>query len=139
MRKNDLDKILIIEEDSFGTPWSKDAFLHELENQYAYYLVALINNNIVGYIGAWLIFDEAHITTLAIIKDFKRRGLATHILEEFFKNVRKKSISKATLEVRVSNIAARSLYSKEGFIEVGLRKKYYSNNNEDALIMWKEL
>ena len=139
MLLTDIQQVLVIEEESFGSPWSENAFISEMKNQYAYYLVASIDNKVVGYIGAWLIFDEAHITTLAVAKEHRRQGIATLILEELFKNVREHQINKATLEVRVSNQRARKLYLQEGFVEVGVRKNYYSDNKEDAVIMWKQL
>jgi len=139
MLLTDIQQVLVIEEESFGSPWSKNAFISELKNQYAYYLVASIGDKVVGYIGAWLIFDEAHITTLAVAKEYRRQGIATLILEELFKDVRENQINKATLEVRVSNQRARKLYLQEGFVEVGVRKNYYSDNKEDAVIMWKQL
>ncbi|TDX50957.1 ribosomal protein S18-alanine N-acetyltransferase [Orenia marismortui] len=140
MKKRDLDQVLKIEEEVFsGSSWSKKAFINELKNKYSYYLVVTIADNIIGYIGGWLIFDEAHITTLAVSKEFRRQGIATGILEEFFEDIRNDNILKATLEVRVSNQGARKLYLKEGFVELGIRKNYYSDNQEDAIIMWKEL
>ncbi|OCL27762.1 ribosomal-protein-alanine N-acetyltransferase [Orenia metallireducens] len=135
----DIQDILMIEEESFSSPWSKNAFMSELKNQYAYYLVASIGDKLVAYIGAWLIFEEAHITTLAVAKEYRRQGIATLILEELFKDVRENQINKATLEVRVSNHKAKKLYLQEGFVEVGVRKNYYSDNKEDAVIMWKQL
>lgn len=135
----DIQDILVIEEESFSSPWSKNAFMSELKNQYAYYLVASIGDKLVAYIGAWLIFEEAHITTLAVAKEYRRQGIATLILEELFKDVRENQINKATLEVRVSNHKAKKLYLQEGFVEVGVRKNYYSDNKEDAVIMWKQL
>ena len=135
----DIQEVLVIEEESFGSPWSETAFISELKNQYAYYLVASISDKVVAYIGAWLIFDEAHITTLAVAKEHRGKGIATLILEKLFKDVRENQINKATLEVRVSNQRARKLYLQEGFVEVGVRKNYYSDNKEDAMIMWKQL
>ncbi len=139
MEQQDIEEIIAIENEAFGSPWSQNSFMKELDNPYAYYLVGLLDGVLASYIGAWLIFDEAHITTLAVTRQHRRKGLAGIILSKLLNDAQENGIMKATLEVRESNYAAQKLYKKKSFVDVGRRKKYYSDNQEDAIIMWKEL
>lgn len=140
MQKSDIDNVLKIEEVAYGDHhWSKDSFYGELSNELAHYYCAFdLKDNLLGYAGSWLILDEAHITTIAIAPEYRRKkigeALVTKILDSCYEN----EIKYITLEVRVSNIPAISLYEKYGFKSLGSRKGYYQNNNEDALIMWTE-
>lgn len=140
MAKEDIDDIIRIEEASYGEHhWSKDSFYSELNNQIARYFCAFDGeNNLMGYIGSWLVIDEAHITNVSVHPDYRRRhvgeALLSAVIEECFKNM----IKYITLEVRVSNNPAIKLYEKYLFKSLGTRKGYYQNNNEDALIMWTE-
>lgn len=140
MEERDLDRILEIEKDSFATPWPKDSFLLEItKNQLARYIVAEIDGLVVGYGGIWLIIDEGHITNIAVESKYRSRGIGNHIVEGLILLCRGYGIKAMTLEVRASNIVAQNLYKKYGFEESGIRPKYYADNNEDALIMWKKL
>ncbi|WP_027339452.1 ribosomal protein S18-alanine N-acetyltransferase [Halonatronum saccharophilum] len=139
LRKADLEDVLKIERDSFSNPWSKRSFKRELNNEYAYYLVVQLEDKVVGYMGGWLVLDECHITNLAIDKGYRKNGIATKLLRVFCLDMKGFGIKRATLEVRVSNEKAQALYLKENFREFGIRKNYYSDNKEDAVIMWKEL
>lgn len=140
MQKTDVDDVIKIEEVAYGEHhWSKDSFYGELSNELAHYYCAFdIEGKLLGYAGSWLILDEAHITTIAVAPEYKRKkigeALVTKILDSCYEN----EIKYITLEVRVSNIPAISLYEKYGFKSLGARKGYYQNNNEDALIMWTE-
>ena len=120
--------------------WSRDSFLNEIQNKLANYfcLTDTKTNKILGYAGFWEILEEAHITSIAVHPDYRRLGLATILLKHIVKSCYKKMIKYITLEVRASNIPAISLYEKFGFKSVGRRKKYYQDNNEDALIMFTE-
>jgi ribosomal-protein-alanine N-acetyltransferase len=135
----DLEGIIEIENSSFTTPWSRNSFLHELfENERAVYLVAKDEfDRLVGYIGMWIIFDEGHITNLAVHPNFRRRGVGSRLLKGLIAYGRREGIKYLTLEVRRSNETAQNLYYKHGFVHMGVRRKYYLDNNEDALIMWK--
>lgn len=138
MLPEDIDEVYSLETQCFPQPWSKATFISELEeNQLAEYLVLRDGKRILGYTGMWIILDEAHITTLAIAPDLRQRGLGETLLKELMHLAAKKGVEKYTLEVRVSNCAARKLYEKCGFVVKGLRKKYY--RDEDAYIMWKDL
>ncbi len=133
----DLDSLVIIEESSFTTPWSKAALGVELSvNDVARYFVALEDGKIVGYGGMWIIVDEAHITNLAVLEAYRGQGLGKALIETLLKQAKAEKCRAATLEVRVGNIVARRLYEKHGFAPVGIRPRYYADTNEDALIMW---
>ncbi len=139
MKEADLTQVMAIEQKSFADPWTLQSFYREIqENPYSRYLVAYRQERLVAYIGGWLITDQLHITNLAVEPQERGNGLAKKLLDELVRLSRKEGINKATLEVRVSNDAAINLYRKNGFAIVGRRPKYYINNQEDALIMWKE-
>ena len=139
MRLEDLDEVQAIEEVSFSTPWPPNAYRSELmTNRLASYLVARVDDRIVAYGGMWLMVDEAHITTFAVHPGWRRQRIGECLLIAFFDLARDRHARELTLEVRLSNLAARRLYEKYGFRPVGLRPRYYSDNNEDALIMTTE-
>lgn len=135
MEKQDIQQICQIEQVSFSDPWSQSSFLQELENPLASYFVAAAEQIIMGYAGIWKIFDEGHITNIAVSPDFRNNGVGTILLTEMIKVCKEQGIQRFTLEVRRSNKHALQLYLKFGFQEVGVRKNYYGN--EDALILWK--
>lgn len=140
MRLRDLGDILKIEKLSFTTPWSKQAFLSELlDNDRAYYLVAKVDGRAIGYIGIWLVAGEGHITNVAVHPEYRRRGVGHELLESVEKLAKERGIRRLTLEVRQSNETAKRLYRRLGYIPAGIRRRYYQDNDEDALIMWKEL
>lgn len=133
-----LDEVLAIENVSFPTPWTRAAFTHEIvNNDFACYIVALDDGKVIGYCGMWVIIDEAHITTLAVHQDYRTRGIATEMLREMCQEAEYRGCERMTLEVRPSNIPAIRLYEKMGFVSYGLRPGYYTDTNEDAVIMWK--
>jgi [ribosomal protein S18]-alanine N-acetyltransferase len=139
MRLEDLDEVQRIELASFSTPWPSNAYRSELEtNRLASYVVARIDGRVVAYGGMWLMADEAHITTFAVHPGWRRQRIGERLLLAFLDLARDRHAREATLEVRLSNVAARRLYEKYGFRPVGLRPRYYSDNNEDALIMTTE-
>jgi [ribosomal protein S18]-alanine N-acetyltransferase len=139
MRLEDLDAVQRIEQASFSTPWPENAYRSELmTNRLASYLVGRIDDRIVAYGGMWLMVDEAHITTFAVHPAWRRQRLGERLLLAFLDLARDRHAREATLEVRLSNLGARRLYEKYGFRPVGLRPRYYSDNNEDALIMTTE-
>lgn len=137
MTEEDIDQILEIEQASFATPWSRDAFYNELyQNQFAVYLVLEEKSRVVGYCGVWIVVDEAHITNVAMLPEFRGKGMGEAIMRKLMLVAKGKGARTMTLEVRVSNDVARSLYRKLGFQEGGIRKNYYTDNQEDGLVMW---
>ena len=139
MRLDDLPAVHRIERASFTSPWPEHAYRSELEtNRLAHYLVARVGDQVVGYGGMWLMVDEAHITTFAIHPAWRRQRIGERLLLAFLDLAVDRDAHEATLEVRLSNLAARRLYEKYGFRPVGLRPRYYSDDHEDALIMTTE-
>ncbi len=137
MELSDLPQILDVEVNSFPTPWPKEAFYNELvRNQFARYTVVTIDGKVVGYCGVWIILDEAHITNIAIHPDYRGNGYGEAMLLYVMEMVKMLGVNKMTLEVRKSNQVAQTLYQKVGFESAGIRPKYYSDNQEDAIIMW---
>ncbi len=140
MTLDDLPEILAIEHEAFASPWTEEAFRNELtNNMFARYLAVEYRGQVIGYGGMWIIMDEAHITNIAIRSDCRGKGLGHLLLEQLQRTAVFFGAERMTLEVRVSNEHAQSLYRKHGFEPSGLRPGYYSDNNEDALIMWAEL
>ncbi len=123
----------------FSAPWSEKSFETEIkENPLAFYIVAEIDDKMTGYAGLWLVMDEGHITNVAVHPDFRRRGIGEALISIMLEHTIKNGIKSHTLEVRVSNDAAISLYEKFGFQSAGIRKNYYEDNGEDAIIMWRQ-
>jgi ribosomal-protein-alanine N-acetyltransferase len=139
MTVEDLPAVQLIERASFTTPWPAHAYRQELEgNRLAQYVVGTIGGEIVAYGGIWLMVDEAHVTTFAVHPRYRRRRIGERLLLSLLDLARDRQAREATLEVRLSNLAARRLYEKYGFRPVGIRPRYYSDNQEDALIMTTE-
>lgn len=139
MRPEHLDQVVEIEKVSFPSPWSRQAFACELlQNNFAFYIVALTEGKVVGYGGMWLILDEAHITNVAVHPDYRKKNIGRALLLGMISHAVLTGITGMTLEVRPSNAAARHLYATLGFKERGVRKRYYTDTNEDAIIMWKD-
>lgn len=140
MTLEDVDRILEIEHLSFTLPWSREAFQMELtSNHFAHYLVVERDGLVIAYGGMWVIIDEAHITNIAVHPDFRGRRLGDRLMRELIARSLVHGAERMTLEVRVSNTVAQRLYEKLGFESHGIRKGYYTDNNEDAMIMWAEL
>jgi len=139
MLMGDLDGVMAVEHDSFLVPWSRTAFEEELmQNRLARYLVAVDGDSVVGYAGAWMVINEAHVTNVAVSLQHRREGIGRLLMESLMELARSNSLDSMTLEVRVSNTAARNLYQQMGFVEAGVRRNYYSETMEDALILWRE-
>lgn len=136
MTVDDLDAVHEIEREAFSTPWPSHAYRQELEtNRLAHYVVARRGSEIVGFAGMWLLVDEAHVTTFATRRTWRRQGIGERLLLALLDLARARGAREATLEVRPSNTAARRLYEKYGFRNAGVRPRYYTDNHEDALIM----
>lgn len=138
MKPEDIDGVIKIEQSSYGDHhWSKESFLNELQNELAYYYSLYTQQGeLAGYAGCWHILEEAHITTIAVTPEFRKRNFGQALLKRIIDDCYLAKIKYITLEVRVSNTPAINLYTKYGFSSFGTRKKYYQDNNEDALIMW---
>lgn len=127
-----------IEKICFSDPWSEESIISDIEHsERSFYIVAEIEGHVVGYIGCWKIFDEGHITNVAVRPEFRRKHIAENLINVMVGVTEDENITSWTLEVRESNEPAKALYGKLGFIEAGLRKGYYSDTGEAAIIMWK--
>ena len=137
--KSDVPAVEEVEKACFSVPWSYESLYHDiLENKLAFYIVAERDGKICGYVGVWKIFDEGHITNVAVAPEYRRMHIASAMLSVLFDVTGAQGIESYTLEVRAGNQAAIALYEGFGFREAGLRKGYYEDNGEDAIIMWKE-
>lgn len=133
----DIDAVYEIERLSFTLPWTKEAFYYEmLENQHAYYVLAETEEGIVGYCGLWIVMDECHVTNIAVLPDQRGKKLGEKLMKAAIEVAKENGAKTMTLEARVSNTIARNLYEKLGFKNGGIRKSYYSDNFEDAIVMW---
>jgi len=143
MTEGDLDEVMQIERVSFRAPWSPGMFRQDLVFPLARCLAAKLaeagTRRLAGYILCWFVADEVHVTNIAVRKDLRQQGVATRLLEEALCQARREQMRYCTLEVRVSNEAAKGFYRKFGFEARGIRPKYYSDNDEDAMIMWLDL
>lgn len=137
MRTEDIEQVLNVEKQSFTLPWTREAFFNELNhNEYAVYLVIEDEGKIAGYCGAWIVIDESHITNIAILPEYRGQKLGEALLRKMIEISISMGVVRMTLEVRVSNAVAISLYEKLGFQKGGIRKRYYTDNQEDAYVMW---
>lgn len=140
MKEQDIDDVLKVEHESFSVPWSREAFYNEItKNQFAAYIVIEENGQVIGYSGTWVVTDEAHVTNVAILPQYRGRKLGEAMMKKLMEIASELGAKTMTLEVRVSNEVARKLYRKLGFQDGGIRKNYYTDNQEDALIMWVNL
>lgn len=136
----DVPAVHDIEVATFPTPWTLDSFYYEMnENQYAHYLVAEEDGQLVGFCGLWNVIDAAQITNVAVIETMRGRGVGEALMREAMRLSKEAGMDVMSLEVRVTNTVAQNLYRKLGFQDGGLRKNYYADNGEDALVMWVNL
>lgn len=141
MRRSDIDQVHALEESIFPTPWTRKSYEFELERNPAseqWVIEAWAEHNewiVIAYSVCWQLGDELHIANLAVAPKFRRRGLGRRLLHHVLVRAAERGMKSATLEVRSGNQAARALYTSFGFEVVGRRKRYYSNNHEDALLM----
>lgn len=135
----DVEGVFRVETASFTVPWSYQAFSEELtDNTCAKYIVGELDGQIIGYAGMWVIIDEAHVTNIAVHPDYRGRHYGEEMVRRLMELARGCGATKMTLEVRASNKVAQFLYQKLGFEARGRRKGYYSDNHEDAIVMWKD-
>lgn len=137
-RAEDIDGIAALEQVCFAAPWSKESLNHDLtQNPMAVYVVAELSGEIVGYVGIWIIVDEGHINNVAVSPLYRRKQIGSLLIDTMLKATTADGVKSHTLEVRATNEAAIGLYEKFGFKEAGVRKGYYEDNGEDAIIMWR--
>jgi ribosomal-protein-alanine N-acetyltransferase len=136
MALEDIDQVLAIDEASFSMPWPARSFHFEVTNNPASRSwVAEDEGQVVGMVVAWMIVDEIHIATIATHNDFRRQGIGEKLLIHTLKSAKEEGALTSFLEVRESNRFARQMYNKFGYVEVGRRRHYYKDNNEDAILM----
>jgi ribosomal-protein-alanine N-acetyltransferase len=138
--ESDLDAVLAIEAESFTSPWTREMYVAELENVGVSfcYLARNESGDVLGFCSFWRVLDELHINNLAVATSFRRRGIGTGLLNYVLNEAAKLGVHRATLEVRRSNDVARHLYERLGFTTAGVRRAYYTNPVEDALVLWRE-
>jgi ribosomal-protein-alanine N-acetyltransferase len=138
--RDEIDAVLAIEEASFTSPWTREMYLAEFDNHGVsyFYLARDANRDIVGFCSFWRILDELHINNLAVAPSHRRAHAATELLTRVLEDGAKLGARRATLEVRRSNEPAQQLYKRFGFSVAGVRRDYYSNPVEDALVLWRE-
>jgi len=140
MTPGDVEAVHAIELATFPTPWTLDSFHYEMrENQYAHYLVAEDEIGIIGFCGMWLVIDAAQITNVAVVERMRGQKIGEALMKEAMRVAREGNMDVMSLEVRVTNVVAQNLYRKLGFQDGGIRKGYYTDNGEDALVMWVNL
>lgn len=140
MTVKDIPSVVDIEAESFATPWTAEIFEHEMTgNNYAHYIVATCEEEVIGHCGMWIVLDECHITNIAVLKKYRGNGIGEQLLRESIALCKEMAVLTMTLEVRVSNEVAQNMYRKLGFQDGGIRKNYYTDDREDALVMWVEL
>lgn len=140
MREQDLDEVNLIEHDLFSLPWSRASFLFEIaDSKTSYTITAIKDSRVVGYAVGWFVADELHIGNVAVERSSQRKGIGRALLERMLAEAEVRNTAYATLEVRVSNVRAIDLYRRHGFRGVAMRKRYYSDNGEDALVMMAEI
>jgi len=149
MLTDDVPAVMAVDRLCFPTPWSENAYRSEMGNVSAHYLVARLparagragaarEGRLVGFAGGWIVMDEAHITTIGVHPDYRRRGIGEQLFTALLEEARARGVRRATLEVRESNRGAQSLYAKYGFVPIARRRRYYSDTDEDAIVMWVE-
>ncbi len=137
--KEDIKGMYAVEKSSFSSYWSYDSFVENYYNESSVYIAAEMSDIIIGFAGMQIVLDEAHIMNVAVLKDFRRMGAADKMIDLIKREAKLRGATVMYLEVRKSNVAAQSLYCKHNFKVLGIRKKYYSNNDEDAIIMVADL
>ena len=138
MNQDHVAQVAQLEKECFCDPWSENAIASELKNPLSFWLVALCDGQVSGYVGSQSVMGEADMMNIAVSSQYRRMGIAQELVERLVAALREKDVYSLTLEVRASNEPAKALYSKLGFLQVGRRPNYYRNPKEDALILRKE-
>lgn len=139
IQPGDVEDIFEIEKACFSRPWSRESLAAVVTDEKACYVVAVDKNthHVVGYVGSYIILDEADINQVAVSEKYRRCGIAAALMQDFMQKLEEKNIKAITLEVRAGNVAAIALYKKMGFEMEGIRKNFYEAPVEDAYIMWR--
>ena len=137
MAEHHVAAVAEIDKLSNGAPWSPASFSREILNPQAHYVVSTDAGQVTGFAGFWTLVDEAHVTTIAVRPEARGKGVGRALMEHLLSSAAALGMSCATLEVRVSNTKAIQLYESLGFLNSGVRKNYYPDNREDAVIMWR--
>ena len=140
MQDRDMEAVLAIEAQSFSSHWTHQQMIYELhENTFASLFVFEESGVVLGYIDYWITFDTCQLASIAVSREARRKGIAKALMDQMIQMAQKKYCSVISLEVRVSNEPAKALYQRYGFVEASIRKNYYSDNHEDAILMVKGL
>ncbi|GAB4074114.1 ribosomal protein S18-alanine N-acetyltransferase [Barrientosiimonas marina] len=140
MQHADINGVMEVEAQAFVAPWPRDIFEHELtHNAYAYYYVMFAGEQLIGYAGMWQVIDDAQITNITVIPAFRGQKLGETLFSYVMHDAYRMGAKRLSLEVRVSNIVAQKMYRKFGLVPGGIRKNYYTDNQEDAMVMWVNL
>jgi ribosomal-protein-alanine N-acetyltransferase len=137
MQPEDLLQVCEIEKDNFSLPWSEKSFLESMERNDTVFLVALNGEEVAGYLGCYCVAGEGEITNVAVKSSYRRQGVGGKLLETLYEEAKALHTQEFFLEVRESNEAAIGLYSRQGFVKEGVRKNFYEQPVENAVIMWK--
>lgn len=140
MTPADVKAVHAIEQAVFVAPWTEESFHYEMnDNEYACYIVAEADGALIGFCGMWMVFGDVQITNVAVIEQARGLGVGEGLMKTAMATAKAHAMENMSLEVRVSNYVAQSLYRKLGFQDGGIRKGYYTDNQEDALVMWVNL
>lgn len=140
MQSDDITAVMHVDEVCFSSPWSREIYEQEMEkNEFAYYFVMEESGEVVGYAGLWIVEDDAQITNIALLPEYRGYKIGEKLFGFSMQFAMKQGASRLSLEVRESNIIAQKLYRKFGLVPGGVRKRYYPDNNEDAIVMWVNL
>jgi len=135
MKLEDLEQIITIEQVCFPTAWPRQVFEMELKSPRSYTRVSKMGEKVIGYVVAWTVYDEGHILNIAVLPEFRRMGIGEDLMRDCLDYFSRRRAKYALLEVRISNIGAMKLYEKLGFRSIGIRRGYYNDTGEDAIVM----
>ena len=140
MVADDITAVMEVDKASFSSPWTEEIFHLELDkNENAHYYVMILDDKIIGYAGMWVVIDDAQITNIAVLPEHRGHKLGETLFNFLCQKAILMGVSQLSLEVRVSNVIAQKMYRKFGLVPGGIRKNYYSDNREDAIVMWVNL
>ena len=137
MQIEDLAEVCVIEKENFSLPWSAESFAESLEKDYTVFLTALVDKEVAGYVGCYCVAGTGEITNVAVKASHRRKGIGGMLLEKLYEEGAAMDTEEFFLEVRESNEAAIALYTRQGFVKEGIRKNFYEQPVENAVIMWK--
>ena len=140
MTGNDIDAVLELDLKCFSAPWNREIYEKEVnENDFAHYFIIKTDEKVIGYVGLWLVLEDAQVTNIAIAPEFRGYGIGEQLFGFALQFLLKQGAKQLSLEVRKSNEVAQNLYKKFGLQKGGVRKNYYPDNGEDAFVMWVKL